>query len=252
MDQCGNFGLQRGDVLCKGSRSPPHVVVEIPPDQQEEQQHNGGFEIGMMLVLDGLDDRQGDRQCHADHDRHIHVQPAGSQGVEGAAKERPPGVGNRRQGNQRRQPVEEIPGFRGDVGGIARPHGNGQQHDVHTGKAGNRQAAQQLFAGLVLTLLLACRIKRVGLVSETFQLGDDLVSPGLVFRPVDGEPLAGQVDACRPDARKPFQTSLDVSHAGSAGDAVDGKVHVDRTVFARRHECLPITLMDRHGTCLSS
>ena len=85
-----------------------HPLVEIAAGEQEQHQHDRAVEIGLARVLQRLHDRQHQRQRDADGDRHVHVERELAQRPHRAVEERPPGVGDARQHDQRRQPMEEV------------------------------------------------------------------------------------------------------------------------------------------------
>ncbi len=108
-DELGRrLGLQSGEIAGHRAGSPLHVLFEIAPDQEEGEQHDRRVEIGVLGMADGLDDRGRERQDDADADRHIHVDVAAAQRVEGGAEEGLAGIGRGRQRDQRRYPMEEI------------------------------------------------------------------------------------------------------------------------------------------------
>ena len=248
LDHC-RLGLERGDVFGEGPCPPAHRVVEIAADQQEEQEHHGGFEIGVMGRLDGLHDREEQREADADDDRHIHVEPARGQRCEGRAQERPAGIDGGRQRDQRRDPVEEVAGFRLDAAGIARPDRDRQQHDVHHGKAGDGQRAQQFAPRRIGALAHIRRIEGMGPVAEPRQHVDDPLGVRLLLPPVDGKAVAGQVEAGLLDAGHERETMLDLGHAGGTGHPFDGEVHMRLAVVLQRDECVPVALMHGHVAC---
>ena len=122
---------------CSDSCARPvaHRRVERAPGKQEEQQHDRAVEIGMARARDGLVEAQPGRQQDPDGNRHIHVGAPVAQCHCSAREEGPAGIGHHRQGNHRRQPVEQVARspFR------TRPHADRKQHDVHHAEAGYRE-----------------------------------------------------------------------------------------------------------------
>ncbi len=104
----GGLSLQCGEVAGHRARLAAHALIEIAAGQQEGEQHQRSVEIGVLGVVDRLGHRHRERQHDADRDRHVHVGVARPQGAPCRPEERLPGIGRRGQGNQRRQPVEEI------------------------------------------------------------------------------------------------------------------------------------------------
>ena len=69
-----DLGLQGGEIAGDRARLAAHGVIEIAPAQQEEQQHHGRIEIGVLGVVCGLIERHAEREQHAERDRHVHVE----------------------------------------------------------------------------------------------------------------------------------------------------------------------------------
>ncbi len=122
------------------ARFVAHDVVERAPDEQEEQQRDGGVEIGMMAVRDRLVEAHAVGQRHADGDRHVHVHPAVPERAPGRAVVDTAGENQRGQRDQRRHPVEEV--ARRALG--PGPHRNREQHDVARRETGNRNRPDKL------------------------------------------------------------------------------------------------------------
>lgn len=76
---------------------------------------------------------------HTDRDWYVHVGAAMAKRLPGRPEERSPGIGDRREGDQRGNPVEKF--SRGTV--RTRPHADRKQHDVHRRKTRDGQSAQQ-------------------------------------------------------------------------------------------------------------
>jgi hypothetical protein len=83
-------------------------MVERAADQQEEQQRDRGVEIGVVAMLHGLVKAHAEGEQDADRDRHVHVGMAKTERAEGRTEEYLAGIGQRRQGDQGRDPMEEI------------------------------------------------------------------------------------------------------------------------------------------------
>ena len=133
------------------------ICSRVRPDQQEGEQHQRRIEIGVFGVIERLDDRHAEREQHADRDRHVHVEAARPDGANRRVKERPARIGRRRQCDQRRQPMKEVALLRRDVGDIARPHRDREQHDVHRREGGDAEAAQQRLRLAPLARRRICR-----------------------------------------------------------------------------------------------
>ncbi len=106
----GAVGLDDGDgggpegqqVLGRRARLAARPLVEIAPDQQEEQQGDRGIEVGVLAALDGVEQTHPGGQDDGQRDRDIHVDPLGGQGAQCRAEEGRAGIGDGGQGNQRR------------------------------------------------------------------------------------------------------------------------------------------------------
>ena len=130
---------QRGDAAASAIA---HHAVEPAAAQQEEQQHHRAVEIGMGAVGCGLVQAERGGKRHADADRHVHIRVPVAERAPGRAEEGPPGIGDGRQRDQRRKPVEQVARHPGR----ARPDRDREQHDVHHRKAADRDRAHQLLA----------------------------------------------------------------------------------------------------------
>ena len=91
---------------------------------------------------------------------------ARAQGAPGALKERLPGIGGRRQRDQRGEPVKQIARLRRHVGDVARPHRDRQQHDVHRRKAGDRETFQQPLGLAAVVGFGALGRERMGVIAD--------------------------------------------------------------------------------------
>ena len=199
-------------------------MIEIAAGQQEGEQHQGSVEIGVFGVVNRFRHRHRERQHDADADRHIHVGVARPQGAQSGLEERLPRIGSGRQGNQRRQPVEEIALLRDHVADIAGPHRDRQHHDVHRGKGGDAETAQQKARLLGLHRFGADRLERIGLVAELCQAVDETGRVERALLPFQRHAAVGQVDTRQRHIRKRGKTALDLRHATGAIDALDRQI----------------------------
>ena len=227
------FSFQGRQVAGDRAGLASHRVIERAPDQQEKQQHDGGVEIGVLGVVGGFHHRHAEGQDDAERDRHVHIQRARFERAPGARKERPAGIGGRRQGNQRRGPVEEVARLRGDIGDITRPHRHRQQHDVHGGKTGNRQAARQPARLGGLLLLGAQRHERMPVIAAVFQRLQDLRGLHRAVGPGHVQPAIGVVKPSLGDARQTLHCVFNARNAGAAGDTVDRQLDGECAVSGR-------------------
>ncbi len=141
-------------------------------------------------------------------------------------EERLAGISDRGQGDERRQPVKEIARLRSHVGGVAGPHRDRQQHDVHGGKTRHREASQQPAGVKAFLVLHALGLERMGPVAEALDRADDLARLERVVAPIHGKPAIGEIEACVDDARQLREPALDPPDAAGAVDAFHRKVHV--------------------------
>ena len=78
-DQGRALGGQRDELRDGGAGAGAHQVIEVAAGQQEEQQRNGGVEIGMFGSVDGFKQAHEGGEQHAQRNRHIHSQPPDAQ-----------------------------------------------------------------------------------------------------------------------------------------------------------------------------
>jgi hypothetical protein len=124
--------------------------------------------------------------------------------------------------------MEEVALLGRDVGDVARPHGNREQHDVHGREGRDPEAAQERRRRRRLLRLRARRLERIGLEPEFGEAVDDERRVGRPARPLDGNPLVGEVDAGSRDGGNRRKAALDLRHAAGAADAVDRQLEARR------------------------
>jgi hypothetical protein len=83
-------------------------LVKVAAAEQEEEQHHDGIKIGVLRVIDGLGHGHDEREQDADSDRHIHVGAPLPKGADGASEKWLACIGDSRERNQGRNPVEEV------------------------------------------------------------------------------------------------------------------------------------------------
>ncbi len=93
---------ERREVARSGVGAAAHAGIEEAADQEEEKQHAGGVEIGMLAAADGFGNTDTEREDQGQGDRHVHVGAAAFQDVPGRVEERPPGEQERRQRDEAR------------------------------------------------------------------------------------------------------------------------------------------------------
>ncbi len=193
--------------------APPHHAVEATPRQQEEQQHHRPIEPGMFAAADGFEQAHRRRQQHADADRHVHVGAPLPERSPGGTEEWLARISNRRQGDQRRQPVKHRPrrAFR------ARPDRHRQQHDVHRREARHSKRAHQRPA-LCRRDVLTRIGKRLGIEPQRNDRRLQL-RRGQCGIMTDRNPLRAHIDARGMDAGRQRQAVFDLRQASRAMDA---------------------------------
>ncbi len=208
------------------ARPVAHHVVECPPRQQKEQERDRGVEIGVRPSVHGVVEAHAERQQDADRDRHVHVRPAMPQTCPGRAEEDPAGIRQRRKGDGRGKPMEQI--ARRGLG--ARPDGDREQHDVSGGEAGNGQRANQF--GKRAVLVRRRRVVQVGRIAQADQ-GLDQGGRRVAGTPMHRGPLGGQVDPRMRHARQGGQRLLDPLHASAAVDRRHGQIDLAQSGSGR-------------------
>ena len=100
---------QRREVAGDRPRLAPHRLVEHAPEQQEEQQHDGGIEIGVVrrAAASRTSDMPSASITPSEIGTSMLMRPARS-ARQALAEERLARIGRRRQRDQRREPVEEV------------------------------------------------------------------------------------------------------------------------------------------------
>ena len=204
--------------------APARAAVEVAPDQQEEEQGDGRIEIGVLFANPGLVQADDAGERHADRDRHVHVGAPGTQRAQGRAEERPAGIGDRRQGDGRRQPVEK--GARGIAhrAVMARPDGHREQHHVGRREARDRHGAQQLAGFAIVAGRGGDGV--VGRQPEAEGRDQAGMPVGVVDRSLPRQRQAArrQMDPRARDRGIARQQALDQPDAGGAVEPVDQKL----------------------------
>ena len=224
--------LQRDQPGRGGLRLTPGAPVEKAPDQQEEQQGDRRIEIGMRPAADRFPQADSGRQRHRERNRHVHVGPAGAQGLQRRAEEGPPGPSQCRQGDQRREPVEQTAGLGRHAFGVARPDRQRQQHDIGRGETGDCHAADHLPFFRGGPDRQAFWHEDRGVIAGSAQRGDEAFAGTLAFgrvrsqcadlrvAPADAHPPLGQVRTGPIDSGQRREGPFDLRDAGAAMHAV--------------------------------
>ena len=135
--------LQGQQAFRRRTRLAACPAVEIAADQQEEQQGDAGVEVDILAAAHSLIEADAGGQDDGQGDRHVHVEAAVAKRLQGRGEERLAGVGNGRQRDHRRDPMEQAARARFHVGGEAGPDRDRQHHDIHGGEAGDAQRTEQ-------------------------------------------------------------------------------------------------------------
>ena len=199
-------------------------TVEIAADQEEEKQGDRRIEVGMGAADPGLVEAHHAGQNDADRDRNVHVGAAGLQGGDGRTEERSAGIGDGRQGDGCRKPMEE--GARRLAHGavVARPDGDRQEHDIGGGKSRHPERAQQ-----VARVAILAGVGRDDVVGGHLEAeGRDKAGMGIGVlgrtTPAKRETPRREVHASPGDGRVACQQALDQPDAGGAVEAFDQQV----------------------------
>ncbi len=142
LDHHGGRGPQAEQARCRRPGLVACPAIQVTPDQQEEQQGHRSVEIGVLGPLHGLLQAHPRGQDHGQGNRHIHVQGARRQSRRRRAKERHPGIDHGGQGDQRRDPMEQVAGRVAHAGKMPGPDRNRQQHNVGRREPGHGHGFQ--------------------------------------------------------------------------------------------------------------
>ena len=212
---------QRGHTA---ARAVAHHAVEPAPAQEEEDQHYDAVEIGVRPARRGLvqTKRRGDE--HPDRNRHVHIGLTVAQRPPRRTEEGPPRISNRRQGDQRRQPVKQV----ARRSGGARPDRHREQHDVHHRKARDAHRQQQLAAcrrlGFGSFIGIADRMR----LKPQQREGADQIGGFGVGRARQMHPLFGEIDPRRGDSVIADQPLLEFGDAARAAHGGNCKIALDK------------------------
>ena len=78
---------QRGKVAGRRVGAASHARIKEPSDQQEEEQHAGGVEVGMLATADRFRNADAEGKDEREGNRHIHVGAALAQYLPGRLEE---------------------------------------------------------------------------------------------------------------------------------------------------------------------
>ncbi len=200
-------GADGGKVDGEIPSAPAHALIEVTPRQQEHEQHQRALVISRMLVGDGLQKRHRESENDPKRDRHVHIDRADTESASRALEERHAGVSRRRQGDERRKPVEEV-----GSGGIAlgaRPKRDREQHHVHSAEGGDAKASQQPLFGKNFGALALPAVKGMGRVAERLKPFENDGRIECAIFPFDGDALRGKIDSRAAHAALSAKSLLD-------------------------------------------
>ncbi len=207
-------GLEGGKIACGGMGAPAQAGIEETPDQQEEEQHHTGIEIGMLAAQRRLPDT--DSQCEQDgqRDRNVHVCAAPGQHAPGRGEKGAPGEQHHRNGDGAGDHVHDGPR------GLAHlpcpgPDRNRQQHDVRGGKAGHAHGGEQAALLTPGFVLIALGVERSDAIAEIGNRGGD-VCGGQIALPCDAHLPIREVEPRFGDTRQDLHGLLDLGQARAA------------------------------------
>jgi hypothetical protein len=202
-DRAGDF--EGGQFLGRRAGNGAGAVVEVAAEEQEERQHHGGVEIGVVARHRGFIDRDGGGEDQGEADRDIHAEAALAERGPGGFEEGLAGEDHRGQRDGAGDPVEEIAG--GVLG--SGPDGHGEEHDVHHAEEGDAEAHQE-FAALAVGFGDGeeAGVKFVGFLALGFK-GFDQLGGGNVAVGLDADALEGEVDAGRMNSGEGLKRGLD-------------------------------------------
>ena len=75
-DHGGTGSGKRHQLRHGGAGAGAHQMIEIAPDQEEEQQSDRGIEEGVLLLPDRFEKAHARSEDDPERDRHIHIHPA--------------------------------------------------------------------------------------------------------------------------------------------------------------------------------
>ena len=206
--RCGRC-LQREQLPRRRARPLAQTMIKIAPDQQEKEQHRDAVEIGVLPLLQRLGDARAKRQKDGQRNRHVHIGAPRTQRTIRRLEEVLRRIERGRNCNQRRHPVQQrARAFAHFV--RTGPNRHREHHDVHRGKAGHGEIAQQAPALLVDGGLRHLRIERSCAVAERRQLLDDAFGRRAARAPTDPQSLSGKIEARLLDARHLLQALLNL------------------------------------------
>ena len=230
------FRLHRGQIGRDVAGAPTHAIFEIAPRQQEGEQHHAALEIGIRLVPDRLHDGKREREQDAEGDRHVHVGGELLQCADRALEERPAGIGDSRQGDERRKPVEEIAGRALVLARGTRPERDREQHDVHRGEGGDAEAAQQPPLLGQSHRVGYRRGEGIGGIAKRLEPRHDRLGRELALLPFHRHAAAGEIDARAAHGGFRREALLDGHDTGAAMDALDHQIHRAEPFGGASHE----------------
>jgi hypothetical protein len=143
-------------------------VVEIAPDQQEEQQADRSVEPCFIVTEQRFIDAHAKRKQHCQRDRHVHVEAPLAQCRQGGGIKRSACKHHGRYGDQTGNELEKPGCFAFSAG----PHRHRQEHDVGCRKTGHGKADEQLPSSAVPIIGYGRRVIQCGFKTDICQFAD--------------------------------------------------------------------------------
>lgn len=245
----GGLATQGGEIFRERARATAHGLIEHPPDQEKEDEHDGAVEIGMLSVAQRLGHRHAQREHDAERDREVHGEASRPQAPERPLVKRLAGIGGGRQRDHRLDPVEQIAGFRRDVGHVAGPDRDCQQHHVHRGEARDGERAHKLSHLRRLGRVPPARVERPGSIAARLQHRDKPADRLRRALPFDEKAAVRDVKARAHHAGQPRRHALDRRDAGGTGHAFQREFDAVRPVrqAGREGGVIPGARVALHG-----
>ena len=179
----------------------PQAVVQIATNQQQEQQGDGGFKIGMPRMDQGLIDTDAKGQDDAERDGHIHIGLATLERIPSAFKERHPGIEGAGSGDDGGQPIEgRAHPLAHLLAHQACPDGDGKHHGIARPEASDAKGYGQAATFAVLALAGLFGIIGHGRIAKVGEGLDHLGRLQAARAPLNGQLAGGQVHARHCDA----------------------------------------------------
>ena len=178
--------LQGGQIVRGGMCLAPQTGIEKASNEQEEEQHHTGIEIGVIAVRRSFPNTDAKGQDQRQRDRHIHIGPAMFEHGPGGTEEMPTAEHQNRKGDQAGYCVQRGARITAHFT-MPAPDRYREQHDIGERKGSHTHGDQQR------TLFALCDLLRA-----VFGIGRDAVAEAghsVHDRVGRGRPMPGDVQA---------------------------------------------------------